>query len=103
MGKVRADKRAIAPGRGLPPTHPVGAPPPSNEGGENAGGIVKVGRCGALDLRKRARQGQAVVKRFLALLGMTDGLSLWRVGEVWLIWKAVSGYRVAALVGMADG
>ena len=94
--------RGRAVGAGSSPSG-ADAPPPSTEGGEKAGGIAKAGKCGALDLRKGARQGQAVVKRFLALLGMTDGLSLWRVGEVWLIWKAVSGYRVAALVGMADG
>lgn len=52
---------------------PQGTPPPSTEGGEEAGEIAKAGKCGALDLRKRARQGQAVVKRFLALLGMADG------------------------------
>ena len=78
-------------GRQLSLRRPQGTPPPSTEGGEKAGGIAKAGKCGALDLRKRARQGQAVVKRFLALLGMTGGLSSWRAGEVWLIWKAVSG------------
>ena len=40
------------------------------------------------DLESRER-----LKRAIALLGMTGGLSSWRAGEVWLIWKAVSGYK----------
>ena len=53
-------------GRQLSLRRPLGTPPPSTEGGKKAGGIAKAGKYGALDLRKGARQGQAVVKRFLA-------------------------------------
>ena len=52
-------------------------------GGEKAGGIIKVGRCGHLTCARGQGRGQAVVKKFLALLGMTGegadgGGSVWQ-------------------------